>query len=372
MFQNDQRYLIVTSVRVEVSIGEPSGHIYIVDTKDKRIVAKFDAPRSNNQPQLPLPQGGLWGARGVSATSDRLVIANSDTLYIFDSAWRLQDVLSHRWMGGVHDILAEEDGIWVTCTASDLLVKLDWSGNLLSAWEWRQNKDLVRSFGFRNVARIRRNHDFRIWGQAIPFSVPNIVHLNGVSRCEQGLLLSFGRIMSPPAYRKSVQTNAITSLFAMAKRDSANSIFDINKLRRTRRKNSSSSAIVLLKHDGNATIVKHIQGVGCPNHNALQIDGRLIYNDTNRGLAVSFDQERQIEQTVKVPGRPSFVRGLVHHAQQRFIVGNQNPAVIYWVDFDLGEVVDSMVLSTSLHESIYAISPIPMTFAISPPLSMRF
>ena len=73
----------------------------------------------------------------MTVNSERLVVANAECLFIYDSAWKLVGSISDRWMGAIHDILAEQDGIWVTCTGVDLLVKVSWHGNILWHWEWR-------------------------------------------------------------------------------------------------------------------------------------------------------------------------------------------------------------------------------------------
>ena len=52
-------------------------------------------------------------------------------------------------MVDVHDVLAEERGIWVTATGIDLLLLVAWDGRLVHEWTFRKDRALLRELGFR-------------------------------------------------------------------------------------------------------------------------------------------------------------------------------------------------------------------------------
>lgn len=197
----DRLRLLVTSVVRYSGHEQKSGFVRVLDFDRKRVLMKSTIPESIYRVRDPNPRGGLRGVRGVATYGDRLIIANAERLLIFDLSWKLVGEITHPWMGGIHNILAEEDGIWVTCTSSDLLLKVDWSGNALAVWEWRLDKNLITSFGFRNLPKVDSKLDYRD-PESMRDGVRNIAHLNSVYRGPDGLLLSFGRILSPIEYRK--------------------------------------------------------------------------------------------------------------------------------------------------------------------------
>ncbi len=121
---------------------------------------KSAVPESVHRAKDPNPRGGLRGARGVTTDGARLVIANTERLLVFDQYWKLVGDITHPLMGGVHDILAEVDGIWITCTNADLLLKLDRTGKMVADWEWRVDRSLVAGFGFRGLPKVDRTPDY--------------------------------------------------------------------------------------------------------------------------------------------------------------------------------------------------------------------
>jgi len=317
----------------------------------------------------PNPRGGLRGARGVSVFGDRLVISNAERLMIFDLAWNLVSEMTHPLMGGVHDILAEKDGIWVTCASSDLLIRMDWQGNLTSDWEWRLDKTLVTTLGFKSVPKVNRNLDYRD-PETMRDGVRNMVHLNAVNRSPNGLLLSFGRILSSRAYKKAKVASALgkvaKTLGLQPRRNhpTPNSMLPVGVIE------DSSSAIVLVKDDGTVQICTQANGTRVPNHNIAQINDTLIYNDSNDGRAVIVSLEKKREdRSIKIPGNPSFARGLAIMDDDTIFVGSQAPVSLYQIDLRVGEISAELRLDGEPNESIYGICPLPEEFA-DPPIQL--
>lgn len=350
---------IVTSVVRRSGEETASGFIRVVDMDSHQILMKSPVPESAYRTFDPNPRGGLRGARGVSIYEDRLVLANNERLLIFDASWQLVQEMTHPLMGGIHDILAEEDGIWITCTSTDLLLKLDWQGNVLSEWEWRLERHLRESLGFQRLPSVDRTLDY-CNPESIRNGVRNIIHLNAVNRSPEGLLLSFGRILSPKVYqRKQVQAflGRIAKSLGLKRRSLSKTSIPSDKLKQ------SAFAIVRLRPDNRSEVLRYVAGTEVPNHNVVQVDNLLLYNDTNSGelVAIALDKSSS-ERRIKIPGNPSFIRGLAQIDQDNFLIGSQAPTAVYQVDLKIGSVVSIFLLDGETNESVYSICLLPQDF----------
>jgi hypothetical protein len=59
-------------------------------------------------------------------------LASSDTIYLLDRrGLSLQGMISHRYMGSIHDLFSDGDGVWVTCASADGIFKVDADQRLL-------------------------------------------------------------------------------------------------------------------------------------------------------------------------------------------------------------------------------------------------
>ncbi len=361
------RIAVTTQVR-HAGQAEYSGYLRIVDLDGGAELYRTPIPDSAYRSEDPNPRGGLRGAKGVSVHGGRLVVANADRVFVFDRAWRLVRDFSHPLLGSIHDLHAEEDAIWVTSVNSDLLVRFDWDGALADWWSWRSDPALVAALGFRSLPPVDTTLDFRR-PAVMQGGVHNIVHLNGVTRGRDGLLLSFGRVLSPRVVRRR-------RLKAVAGRLAARAGFSKPAPTRptpvpTNVLPGSSAAIVALAGtDGplagaEATLVLRIPGVAVPNHNVVEDGDLLVYNDSNGGRVVAYDRWLGAERAaVPVPGAPSFARGLARLANGGYLTGSQAPLAVHLVDLQRGEVVRSLPLDGAEAESVYGICPLPDEFAV--------
>src|SRR5689334_981362 len=111
--------VVVTTVIRHAPASRPTGFVYAVDLDPVRTLLRSRVRESRHGGRNPNPRGGLRGARGLGALGDRLVVANAESLFVYDPSWRQLAELTHPAMGNVHELLPEEEGIWVTCTGSD-------------------------------------------------------------------------------------------------------------------------------------------------------------------------------------------------------------------------------------------------------------
>jgi hypothetical protein len=339
-----------------------SGFFRVVDLDSGETLIAEPVPESPWRSVDPNPRGGLRGAKGISVWGERMIVGNSDTIFVLDPQWRITSSFTHPFMGSLHDVLAEEEAIWITCTNADLLLKVDWQGNELGRWSWRSDPGLMRMFGFKSLPPFDPDVDYRD-PIGLQGGVHNVVHLNGIDRTGEGLLLSFGRVLSPAEVRRR-RFRAVAG--RLAARFGVTRPFPTKPVPvPTTFLPGSSSAIVLLRDlHASVEVLVHVKDVVVPNHNVLGVDDKLVYADSNDSRLVAVERASGEEQTaVTVPGEPAFARGLVRLENDVYLVGSQKPLAFYAVDLGRGEVVESYELEGGETETVYALALVPAAFA---------
>jgi hypothetical protein len=339
-----------------------SGFFRVVDLSSGDALITEPVPESPWRSVDPNPRGGLRGAKGISTCGERMIVGNSDTIFVLDPQWRITSSFTHPLMGSLHDVLAEEDAIWITCTNGDLLLKVDWDGGELGRWSWRTDAGLLRTFGFKSLPAFDPGLDYRD-PIGLQGGVHNVVHLNGIDRTDEGLLLGFGRVLGAAEVRR----RRIRSVPGrLAARLGITRPFPTRPVPvPTTFLPGSSSAIVLLRGlDEPAEVVVRVQDVVVPNHNVLAADGVIVYVDSNGSRLVAVDRATGKERAaVTVPGEPAFARGLARLDGDVYLVGSQKPLAFYAVNLARGEVVESYQLEGGETETVYAVALVPPGFA---------
>lgn len=354
------RRLIVTTIVRYAKSGQDSGFLYEIDPDTGEALRRRPLPESPHRSRDSNPRGGLRGARGIAVLEDRLVLANAERLLVFDRDWKSRGEMTHPWFGGIHDLHADSEGVWVCCTNADLLAKTSWSGDIVSVWEWRRDAFLRAALGLRRVPPVDRDRDYRD-PETMRSGVPNIVHLNGVPPApDGGLLISFGRILSRARYHRA----RVAGWLGSAARTLGIPPRSVDHRRPSTlpvgRVAGSSSAIVHLSPDGSTEILARERDVAVPNHNVWREGGVLLYNDSNRGQLVAMDLKPPWhERRIKIPGNSPFVRGLARWSATCFLIGGHRPAAVHTVDLEQDAVIRTLPVSDDPAETIYAIQALP-------------
>lgn len=359
--------LLFTSVVRGAALRETSGAIGILDLEAGEVVSRTSVPESEHRANDPNPRGGVRGARGVAAAGDRLIVASSERLLVLDDAWRLVSELSHPWLGGIHDIALDPDGVWVTCANADLVAKVGLDGEILDRWSWRDDPPLAAALGHPSAPRFRSDVDYRD-PRDLQGGVYNIAHLNGVARGDRSLLLSLGRILPPREVarrRAKARLGRIAARLGVVRRDGPpTSRAPVSAIE------GSAFAIVELPDDRaeGARLLLHERPVAVPNHNVLRSGADLVYNDSNADRVVAWDaDERRVRVAVPIPGERAFARGLALLDNGLCVVGSQRPARLHVVDLAAGELVESVELGGDPREAVYAVCVLPLSFGPPPP-----
>jgi len=327
-----RRAVVTSNVRF-ASPSHPSGYLRVVDLETGEVLLTTPMAESLFRAHDPNPRGGQRGGRGLSTHNGRLVVANAERIFILDTSWRLVDELSHPLTADIHDVLAEERGIWVTSTACDALVLLGWDGTLQDVWTYRDHRKLARELGVPRgrLERFRREFDYRDPRYRVDGF--NSVHLNSVARDGDGLLVMLGRIEG-----LTEQT------------------WD-----------NRSSVVVRVSGKGKGTVLWRGNGLVVPNHNVAREGDLILVNDTNGHRLVAYDPANREERfSVEIPGSPPYARGLARVGPNRWLVGSQEPLAVYTVDLERREIVARHDFDGSRNECIYAICALPDEF-LPPP-----
>ena len=378
------RRVAVSSVFRNVPPALESGRLRVIDLDSGETLLSAPVPQSAYRVADPNPRGGLRGARGVSFTGDRFVLANTERLFVFDRQWQMLSELSNSWTADIHEILAEPDGIWVSCAACDLLLKLGWDGAVLASWSWRNDQSLVTEFGFDSLPEVKQGLDFRDPRQR-GHAVHDVAHLNAVTRARDGLIVSLGRVLTPRAYRSRRLRRRIRHAAARAPITrpamAAQTRRHLSRMRAdplpAPYRQPGSSALVLVSDPAAgatqpARVALRQDGIEVPNHNACEAGDLLVYNDTNGGRLVAHDRRNgSPRRSVDVPGNPGYARGLARLGDETFVVGSQRPAALHTIDLAAGRVTSSVILGRDPWECVSSVAVIPDSFD-DPPQRLRF
>lgn len=383
--------LAVTTIVRGAPLATAGGHLRIVDLE------------AGTQHAAPLPdpvhrardtnvRGGLRGGRGLAALPDRLAVAINDRILVLDAAWNVTSVISHRWMGGLHDLAANERGIWATSADNDLLLNLGWDGRLLDHWHWRTDRRLCRALGHGRLPHFDRWTDHRDpLGGGLRV---DIGHVNAVALDGDGLLVGLGMVRAPaslwwPLARERglrlagrlglgrVAQGAVdrwrsSPAVAIGRRQAAGAGLvaitpgTIGFEPGGEPPEGWTWAVVELRPDGRShrpRIVTRRPSDALPAHNAVAHGELVAVCDSPGRRVVGVDRRSgQIVRAVALPGDFPFPRGLARLPDGRLVAGTQMPAALNVIDLDAQRIDERILLEDDRAETPYAIAPLPPAF----------
>jgi hypothetical protein len=121
--------LIATSVVRGSNQGESHGGVYLVDLNRQRVVQTIDW----NTVQIDW-QGRGWdrGLRGIAFDGDRVFIAASDELFVFNPAFELIHAYRCDYLKHCHEIFVHQRRLFLTSTGFDAILGFDLDANRFS------------------------------------------------------------------------------------------------------------------------------------------------------------------------------------------------------------------------------------------------
>ncbi len=314
------KFVVSTVVRNTPKSRPTSGRLFLCDFIEKSILKVQDIPAPLFPSSDDNPRGGVRGGRGIGVHNDFVYVASYDAIHIYDLQLQYCRSISHPLFAGIHEILVEDDGVWVTSTWLDLLLKVDFDGGVLHTWYYRNDEDLCAKLELPCNAVLEYSHDYR---SDLKGGLPSLkmVHLNSIRKMgDDEYILTFG----------------------MCKNGTEQ--YDVPQFHAVRYNVVSGMATILFSHH-----------VNFPAHNAEMLnDSKLIFNDSQAMYVVVADiLKNEIQKEVSVPG--TWLRGLVAYDVNAVFVGSA-PAVVYQIDLERGTIVNECVLSTGLNEAVHGMA----------------
>jgi hypothetical protein len=336
------------------------------------------------------PRGGTRGGRGLAVAGERLAVALNDRILMLDRDWQVRDVLTHPWVGGLHDIVADDGGIWATCGDNDALLRFGWDGDVIDRWEWRTDRRLRRALGHGWLPGFERWSDHRdpLGGG---FRI-DVGHLNAVAADGDGLLLGLGLVRSPaPLWWPVLRERGLRLADRIGAGRLANAAlrgWRASPLAKLGRGVAAGPAFVAitpgtidftpgdltpdgwtwallsLSRERQARVIARHPTQALPVHNIVPHGDLLAVCDSPGGRIVGVDRiSGAIVRSVALPGEFPFPRGLLRLDDGRLVVGMQSPAALAIVDLDAERVDEQILLADARGESPYAIAALPDSFS---------
>lgn len=377
---------MTTTVR-GAEVADPAGYLRVVDLARHEQLAVAPLPDAIHRKLDPNPRGGTRGGRGLAALPDRLALAVNDRVLVLDRRWRIQSVITHPWMGGIHDVAADPDGLWVTCADNDLVLRVDWDGQPITFWHWRKDRRIRRQLGHGWLPSFDRHIDHRRPGDdglRLDLGHVNAAVLDGdvllvglglarppVSLAwhefrERGLRIARRLGLGAPAdglvrWWRSLPGRAPgpNLLAAMPSQIRPENV-DIRP--------GWSSVVVAVDSPHHhrrprARVIVRLPGRGVPVHNAVPYEDRIAIADSGAGRVIAVDRRTgDVVRSVELPEELPFPRGLLRLPDGRFVVGTQQPVALTIVDLEAERIDDRVVLPDDRGEASYALVALPDGF----------
>jgi hypothetical protein len=335
------RLVATTVVRESTRGKQTTGHIYDIDWDSREVVDRHPVPEPSFPESDDNPRGGVRGGRGVVMTPKGLVMANYDTLYVFDDDWQVVDSLSHPLFVGIHEIDWDGEHLWAAATAIDavLRVGLDWT--VEAAWDPHGRAGFER-FGLRPRPHpLDGTIDYRV--RQAP--VLNECHVNGVARWNGTTVINCGLVRRrKPLHQRLVRRTAQKLGISLG----------------SDRHRSARSLVVRLDPDRRSHVLVELDEHDFPTHNGQLLDeNRVAVNDSTDNTLRVFelgDADPREVVSVEIPG--TWLRGLEPIAPTRVFVGSA-PASVALVDLDAQTIEASLQLSDNPNEAVHGLTAIP-------------
>ncbi|MBN1147701.1 MAG: hypothetical protein JXA78_10635 [Anaerolineales bacterium] len=371
--------LLVSSIRRHCPSGEPSGYIYTINLEEGKVLQRSDIIEPAYREVDDNPRGGLRGAKGIAVREDQIAIANFSMVFRYDPDWNLLGVITHPSCAAIHDILYQDDTIWVTAARTDMLMQFDLDGNLLRYYYLRDPSPILSTLGW-NPPRLIDARQIRVGKTDFRNPQTHVketfdrAHVNSVCVTPGAgdILVSLGFIFGSD-YAKFIRLKIwLMKMGVWSKMTSMNR--KIRSLLGQREKNTDNtlvvkpakaqSAVIRISPDGSRSIGLIIPGVAAPSHSLLALsDDTAVYLNTTEGSVIHFDSRTgKIFSSTKVTD--GFLRGMTKIDDRTILIGSLCELMIF--DLSTHRVASSIQFTQDLKESIYDIKVLPPHYALPP------
>jgi hypothetical protein len=335
------RIIATTVVREAVRGRQRTGWIYDVDWEARRIRRRLPVPDPLYPETDSNPRGGMRGGRGVAPTPFGIVVANYDTLWIYDDDWNVLEQFSHPLFVGMHEIDWDGDHLWITATAIDVVLRVDLETKTVQVdWDPHAAGTAERLKLPRRPHAVDGSIDYRV--REAP--VIDQLHINGVTRFGGTTIVNCGLVRSPKGAAQQLADRVRGKLGG-----------DRRQLQRRGSSKRGGSLVVRLNGSAQHEVLVSLPEHDVPTHNGQLLDEtRVAVNDSTANTLRVFSLADQRELlALPLPG--TWLRGL-EPVDERYVFVGTAPATIRLVDLAAASFTDSLQLSEDPNEAIHGLA----------------
>lgn len=369
--------LISTSCRFAFA-DQPSGRLLLYNLEKKKVFRSCEIIEPPYRDKDPNPRGGFRGLKGISVNGNKIAIANASTVFIYDHMWNPITYCWHPSCSGIHDIELMDNSIWVTSSRNDLLVCMDFKGNIMNYF------DLRRHFKNENISDTKIDpfiSEKEIVSGRINFrdprthdhAVTDLLHVNSFVFQDNGdLLVSIGLLRKVDRYMLHKLNNFLKktplSEFLPFLYKKYNQILSRKKTTHfeaipTTKKLTKS---VILRRTTNGFWTKSLVLNNCsvPSHSIRILrDSTGIYLNSTSGELLHFNLSNyDVISSHKIGDY--FLRGARELSDGSILIGDNN----YLIHFDMSnkKVLSRIRITDNPAEAVFDINLLPGHFGLPP------
>ena len=286
--------------------SELTGFLVELDWKNNKVKQKIPIPIDTKHP-LWNERGGNRGGRGLFVYDKTLYVATALSILKFDKDLNQIGTIEHSYLAGLHEIYIDSEGIWLTSTVHDLILKVDFDGNLLKEWWGSESSILQKELKFSQ----------RTLNLNLNFSEENFVADYQKYCGEERLHINTVWVDKNQIYILSNSRNAFVKIFPKPE-----------------------------------TIIVQDKELRSPHNGIITPDGRILINDTQNQCIRVYESSGKRIKTINTSisskhsimsrksfqlsqqfAKPGWQRGLTHIRDSIYLVGT-SPATVFEVDID--------------------------------------
>ncbi len=330
--------------------SEASGEIVRLDWETKRVEAVRVLRRADAASD-PNPRGGKRGARGIAVVDGEVIVAEYDSLGVYDPMLERRRDLSHPMMSGVHELHAPDPGtLWLSSTNIDAAVELDLASGEPRRVLWpRESPALQGALGLV-PSDVDPSADHRARALSLRHKEdPHHLHLNAVATLDgqpHALLSKVGAVVNLEREEVLLEDHGTLGEGDRGLQGTHNLLFD----------ERDGSAFV------NQTYQRNVRVYDVERRKLRAAIDLLRFPWVQR-MARRHDRRYWLKRRIRrrlgkgSPNKPLFLRGMDRTGRLLFV--GVSPASILCIDLEADRMVDVYQHSTDLRACVHGLKVLP-------------
>ncbi len=357
---------------------QASGKLIVFDAKKNLTVRSCEIIEPPHRFADPNPRGGFRGLKGIATHKNLIAMANASTIFLYDNNWNLVNYFWHPSCAGIHDIIFQDDTIWVTSTRNDLLFQFDFSGNILDFINLREihfiNKiaPQTKKYSLTKKMVIEGKINFRD-PRTHDHAFCDLLHVNSLAILDNNnLLISCGLIKEINRYQLHQLINRIKNYDSLYLMNYLHKLYEniasnnrqIKQTKNSQKTQLSKSVILKLSNSNDVIGGLLLNNCSVPSHSLRNLNrNSAIYLNSTSGELIFLDTNR-IEFQNKIKVGNNFLRGVKVVDENSIFIGDNN----FLINFNSQnkKIVSRTLISNDVNEAIFDINILPDNFKLPP------